>query len=279
MSKSQQAKEFSFTLSFSYRDDYGNKENFIDPNFKIENKEVKIKLLDKNKVDTWKDKFFIYDTRVPDVWRYNYTKNGLMEYLYPDNLFKCSKFNDKEPQKVDEEITSIVLILESPHKDEYDYNNKKGEKIFEPIAPAQGTTGDNIDYHLHTVIGKIINQIKENINSNFDIPDNTPIIIANPIQWQTSMNFLYKKNAGTNLDTSLRDKVWRRIWKLKDIQDDFGKRLKSYNPLLIINACTSSLQPLIETFLKKIKNNIQQSKRATTHHPSYWDIKYNIQIK
>lgn len=45
-----------------------------------------------------------------------------------------------------------MLILESTHKDEFIYEN---ERII-PIAPAQGTTGENIEQNVTCVMDKII---------------------------------------------------------------------------------------------------------------------------
>ena len=70
---------------------------------------------------------------------------------------------------------TLVILLESPHKCEYRLNC-----IDRPIAPAQGTIGRNIRDHLVDIVRNC-----QHISSNLD--GETRIILANPIQFQTSL--------------------------------------------------------------------------------------------
>lgn len=120
----------------------------------------------------------------------------------------------------------IVLLLESPHRSEYEINDNR----IMPIGPAQGKkkaeAGGGIDEYLNKVF------------DNMRIIDGKYyIIISNPIQFQTSLGSLHKK--GLNKD--LRNLIWSNLWNNKEVRQDFIKRLNEYCPNYILNACTLQL--------------------------------------
>ncbi len=174
------------------------------------------------------DSSFFKDTNVSDCL-FN-IQNNEHEKLTPDKI-KNSK---------------IVLILESPHKAEFE------KDTFKPLYPASGKTGERIS-----------NYFKE-INSKMKIENSDEIIICNPVQWQSSLHELHKKGL-TGEFRELRDKVWGCLWD--ESNDDFYKRLKKYNPKIIINACTGKLSPEVQ---KALDNNFQETTRYITTHPSSW---------
>ena len=137
---------------------------------------------------------------------------------------------------------TLVILLESPHKDEYFANC-----IDRPIAPALGTTGHNVqDYLMEVIHG--CPDICQRLGQ-----ETTRIIIANPIQFQTSLAAIIRvprqrgesneeKKEREKREKKIRDAVWKALWDLPAIRDEFRGRLERYHPDFIINACTHDLE-------------------------------------
>lgn len=169
-----------------------------------------------------KNGFFSQETKVPDVWRYNIIINGRDLSIVPHaiQLPTFSKYYDK---RIEKSCDSIILLLESPHRSEYSSDNN----ILEPKAPAQGQSGSiiekDLELHIKYAIAKSI------------LPDGKyPLIIVNPIQWQTSLGFFYKES----LNKAIRNRTWKVLWDKKVVRSDFINRVEAYRPVLVINACT-----------------------------------------
>ena len=138
----------------------------------------------------------------------------------------------------------ILLILESPHKEEF---------VGEP-GPAKGFTGEMIKQHLGTVLG---------------LPDleNYGLILVNAIQHQCSL--------GSNT-TVYRDRIFRAVWS-NGGAENFQNRIVSIFQVgdLIVNCCTKgndfelygTLRNLVEVALKTSIPNTESVRRT---HPSSW---------
>ena len=152
-------------------------------------------------------------------------------------------------------LPTIVLLLESPHTDEYD-NGK-------PIAPAMGTTGRNLDSHLGGVLSQIRNRIF----------NGSRVIVSNPVQFQASLHMILRGK----MNGKVRDAVWRSLWQHQDqyIQNCFASRMENYSPYIVINACTKGYQGKGElqkkvTALLTEKRNYREIYEIS--HPSRWTI-------
>lgn len=196
------------------------------------------------------DEFFCDQTKVKDEYRY-YIE------IQKGTIVKKEQY---DKSKDDEGIKKIVILLESPHKSEY-----RSREIYDrlmPIGPAQGASkldaGGAISNYLNDVIVYINNNNNNNIKDGKYI-----IVISNPIQFQTSLGFIHKQPLQGNIK-DLRDNVWKAIWDIKDIKDDFIYRIKKYNPCLIINSCTKNLKQDVEKELNNPSYNI-----IPISHPSY----------
>ena len=138
----------------------------------------------------------------------------------------------------------ILLILESPHKEEF---------VGEP-GPAKGFTGEMIKQHLATVLG---------------LPhiQNYGLILVNAIQHQCSL--------GSNT-TVYRDRIFRAVWS-NGGAENFQNRIVSIFQVgdLIVNCCTKGndfelygpLRNLVEVALKASIPNTESVRRT---HPSSW---------
>lgn len=167
-----------------------------------------------------------------------------------EKYIENSKFKDKEITEETTKDKNIVLILESPHKDEY--TDKK------PIAPAQGKTGENLKKFMEYALKKISEKYQEKYQEEYKKIGKKKynLIICNPVQYQTSLASHLKDKAEYE---KIKKEVWHAIWDYEDIQSDFKKRIKGYDPLLIIEACTGGKDDKFK-FKKKIWYALEEVK-------------------
>lgn len=230
------------------------------PNQKNYNKNL-MSFDSKNNIVIKKD--FINKT-VPNIIRYkikifnNGEKIQVKSILNKKNNIKNSNYNDILLNKDTRIDKSIVLILESPHKAEFKYNNND----LNPISPAQGSTGKNINNKIKLLLKEVINKDYCDLKNG-----NYKLVIINPVSFQTSLHFFHRKALSKYHFKKFRDRIWQQSWE-KDII--YAKTLKDnliqINSDLIINACTSNLSPLIQDFLT---NNFNKT-ILQIYHPSAW---------
>jgi hypothetical protein len=128
------------------------------------------------------DKIFHPKMKVKDVCRYVIVKGddqkySLKRFQSRGKYVRYSRFRDRSAS-YKSQLPAIVIVLESPHKDEYLYDMKK----IKPIAPAQGVTGEKIDSYLIDIINAYKNLMKIN-------QPEYRVLLVNPIPYQTSLYF------------------------------------------------------------------------------------------
>lgn len=202
--------------------------------------------------------------RVPDVWRYTVlATNGEISVSALTKAKEIdSKFADRPAiDTLDSKV--IMLILESPHKDEYDKKHA-GSNDLTPKAPAQGSTGNNINKYLPIVLKKI--GLLDGCYS---------LVISNPIPYICSLG-IFPNNPLTKARNKIRDQVWEAIWHIQDddgrfpIQQDFMARYAKYQPEYVINCCTKPSTDHVTKLL--VKHNVSHLYR--TDHPA---IRWNTE--
>lgn len=211
--------------------------------------------------------FFNKNKKVDNVYRYLLKirleeKEKLKLYYFVNKHlhFSQSIYND-HPISEEKNIPVILLILESPHEEEYIYKN-----ILCPNAPAQGKTGINIEECIIEVFDKIINNNKIN-------DGDYRIIIYNPIPYQTSLHYLHNKGINSSFKT-LRNNVWKKLWNEEvSIKNEFKDFLKNNDIKIVLNATTSDLKEYVSDF---IKSNSNIKNKFEIYHPAAWWNKYNI---
>lgn len=205
--------------------------------------------------------FFGNDNKIRDVSRY-YIREGICRvvhngrycicndrYIIPhcdlsgQEIFHCDIPEQDLGQRLQEQPGSIVLLLESPHKEEYggSLTDRKG-----PAASRSGT-GGRIDQCLDTVLMHI--QLETGL-----IAPGCHVVISNPVQFQTSLHAALRDEHRKKLNKKLRDNVWRTLWAEPYIQQCFRSRLGRYHPKVIINACTSNLKPCVTSCVQEWNN-------------------------
>ncbi|MGL5935582.1 MAG: hypothetical protein ACRCZI_08155 [Cetobacterium sp.] len=189
-------------------------------------------------------------------------------YEIQDEFFQ--KVSGKFVEEKKEDSFNIIILLESPHKNEYeyeykcDYSNKKVVKIT-PRGSAQGHTGRKISRNIDKIkeLSRKILKL-ENIDCNF--------YILNPVPYQTSLHAIIRSK---KIDTDLRDEVFTEIFNnnFKNCKTEFFKELKAKDPKLILNCCTKKLKGIVEKAIdEQILNCKLKNKKvkifSNLYHPS-----------
>jgi hypothetical protein len=166
---------------------------------------------------------------------------------------------------------AIILVLESPHTDEFTWRQDCGAWV--AIGPAAGPTGRNIRTHLSKILERF--PTREYM-----------IYLMNAIQHQCSLGQKLKCKQAR----CLRDKVFSTYWNPTG-RNDFMERLSQhYHPGdILINACTgaknmedaANLKMMVEEAIlcqvpslssKSIQwgNPREVTSDMGTHHPRSW---------
>lgn len=192
---------------------------------------------------------------VPNVirYRFNYTNNEFIALDINNQIHPDSNYNEEFLYFNDNHRT-IVIVLESPHVDEYTSD-------MQSISPAQGKTGTKI----HSDIGDLLNRIKNHL----DFTENEIIEIAlvNPIPLQTSLGTIHGESLSNN--TTLRNNVWRSIWEHTDYDEKFIQLINTLQARdVVINACTTALKKRVSTALSEAESF--KGAIFNTYHPGAW---------
>ena len=205
---------------------------------------------------------------VPDVDRYRVTRHppqqgcavrirdGWYLVAHPRSDIECCPYNDRRISAADRDFEStIVVVLESPHK--FEYLNRDPSK---PIAPACGVSGIKVQDVLLDML----------IDNSADFVDNTRVIVANPVPFQASLGSLYNQSAlSADRRGRIKRKVWQALWSISPISQDFLNRMSSYCPNITINACTCTGQPDLQDIVSRdLLNPDLEHTLYETSHPS-----------
>ena len=159
----------------------------------------------------------------------------------------------------------VVLILESPHKNEYDDTDRP--------RPANGKTGRNIRDHLvGMLIGRNLLQFEQRY----------ALFLMNAVQYPCSLGVDTRHH---------RSAVFRALWEHQVVQKDFERRLRSYwrqgEHDIIVNACTlgerapaqKELRRLVEgcdsgNDISGVKSVRPEGSHLRVSHPCDWRITF-----
>ena len=149
-------------------------------------------------------------------------------------------------------IRPVVIILESPHKEEY-------KKSGAANGPAWGDTGIRFNQNFQRLINA--KDIQSWINTGVH-----DVILINAVQYQCSF--------GETINPKLRDHNWTKCFE-KGCCSDLIYRLEALQPEILINACTKSNLNLQLAVHSAIFTHINQGKRLFNtyiygSHPITW---------
>jgi hypothetical protein len=154
---------------------------------------------------------------------------------------------------------SIVLLVESPHKHEFD--NVTGT----PLRPL------NNPRTRQSVRDRLKNVIKDaSAILNISLRD-SDIVIVNPVQFQASLaNFMNCGERGRQirLQEWVRDPVWRGLFGNSEIRSYFDSRIRLYHPGLILVAPTAKVREPLQQALRD--SSFARQCVDVTPHPSGW---------
>lgn len=160
-------------------------------------------------------------------------------------------------------VATLLILLESPHKDEY------GAHMECPLGPARGRTGARIEKELIGILqgdGRARRLLA-------DAGETVRVLVSNPIPFQTSLYAVHRGRLGGR--RGLRDAIWRGLWRMESdgnraFQDQFLGRVTRYAPDVIVNACTGGdggLRGEIGNFLDDAG---YRERLFTAIHPAAW---------
>lgn len=147
---------------------------------------------------------------------------------------------------------AVVIVLESPHQYEY-------SPFYMPIGPLQKPASKT----------RLRNQLPRLLaEAGIAFGD---IVLANPVQFQTSLHRLMLPAYQSGVQSAVRDAVWKAVYLAevegaRPVEDGFLERIRAYKPSLIINACTAGVRGLVTASLKQTPYRVV----GVSHHPSYW---------
>lgn len=151
---------------------------------------------------------------------------------------------------------NIFIILESPHRFEYDASGH-------PIAMMMGKTGQLFFEYFAKYLSYSQMKLRDGVYN---------VICGNAVQYQTS--------CGLNpINRELRDLNWKEIYLEHGDKQDLKQRLFAIKPKYTINLCTGGRDPdglrsLVSQSLDEYK--LIKGKHYTEgNHPSSWYIKSN----
>ncbi|MDE6408482.1 MAG: hypothetical protein K2K48_05805 [Anaeroplasmataceae bacterium] len=170
--------------------------------------------------------------------------NGVFTSSNRENIDYSIKNNNYTIQN---KLTNpIVIILESPHKNEYDPITRSA------LGPAMGKTGENFKKYFASLIVK--SKIYQSIATL-----HCDIVLVNAIQYQCSLGM--SLNNTTNAKS--RDDNFNTCFDNNNT-NDLKDRLIAIAPIATINLCTAQ-------FRAKIMNKCSNFSNYTDgNHPSSW---------
>lgn len=139
----------------------------------------------------------------------------------------------------------IVVILESPHVDEFDASGT-------PKGPAQGKTGNRFDKYFEQLINS-------SSVSNVIGTESHAVVLVNSVQYQCSLG----KQPLKGKNRSDCDKNWKSCFNAGG-NTDLVNRLNALKPVAVINLCTASLKKDVDQQICHFSNY------TCGYHPASW---------
>jgi hypothetical protein len=169
---------------------------------------------------------------------------------------------------------AIVVVLESPHADEYDMENG----AFLPLQPLSNPSSQT---RFRSNLERLVREAADTVG--VDLREDLDVVLRNPVQFQTSLHRFVpvgRNGRRGRLLKSVRNATWRGLWRygidgLYPLQEDFLTRLNCPGPpSLILNACTKDLREEVGAFLGQ---HYGQTLVNLTSHVAGWNRNTTVQ--
>ncbi|MBE6047650.1 MAG: hypothetical protein E7213_04450 [Clostridium sp.] len=223
------------------------------------------KFMDESKVIDKPGEYYII---IPDNYT-DYEVDNVKRYEIDhveDERIKITKSSEAR-----ENVCKIIIILESPHKYEYElHEDENGEKEFIGKEPACKRTGKLIEKNILSIIETIETHCEKRKSDKYDI------YIGNPVKFQASLGSFYKGK----LITKIKDELWVKLYK-EHYKEEFANYIKNNNFDIVINCCSElngKGKKQITEQLKEIKQHEEKVDFEIiqcAHPASWWNEKNN----
>lgn len=170
--------------------------------------------------------------KVPNIKRYTVTTTPLEITAIANNIPSSGFENYSHNITCLCGLPKIVIILESPHIDEYTKlpcNSIINNCVNKPITPANGKTGIEIEKNLSLLLTKL-NSLQALNQKKYEI------CIVNPVPFQTSLGSFTGK-----MNEKLKTEIWKHLWNQSKAQTEFEELLEKIpDNSIVINSCTGN---------------------------------------
>ena len=167
--------------------------------------------------NTWMNKK--YNNECPDIYAGEvdngkvikkwFSKENREIQIQQGNSTQCYDFSKLKP---DTNKESIVIILESPHQDEYELNSSWNQP-----NPALGTTGTNLEKYIDCLIDAVSELDSKIMKEKYQI------VLMNSIQYQCSLGRI-----NGCLNKEIRDLIFTSIWSKQEMSPSSQSGTASY---------------------------------------------------
>lgn len=180
---------------------------------------------------------------------------GVIEICDEKIVYVNNDFENRKKPTDYPSIPSIVIIIESPHTDEFAKDKVEG-------SPAKGCTGNNLQKYLLFNLYKYLHCNDQRINGVYSFSNKKiangkyKIIISNAVQYQCSLGLPLKgKHSNGNREGTNK----RFLMCLNKDKNIFISRIKGYQPKVIINSCTGQNKGAVAGLQEKVQNILQEN--------------------
>ena len=136
----------------------------------------------------------------------------------------------------------VLIILESPHIDEFDNGS--------PIGPACGCTGCRIRKYFSQIFGVVY--------------DDCALVLLNAFRFQCSLGLS---------DVNLKNRIIRACKKDTDFKDDLKRRINGVKERFSVQMFVNASGCVCEGFVDKVLNDLEVDKTRVKQirHPALWN--------
>ena len=220
-----------------------------------------------------------YSITKPSKYCENYVPNEVVAIFETNRSFERTTkwiINNLSKEKRNEKISeaadyTFVIVLESPHTDEFNINrNNDGFGDH----PAIGDTGKNIEEYFIDYVNKYVPSVRSSNDSTTylkkgDISSGKyRLILVNLINFQCSLGAKPEEHRKIIIDKLLSYEENG----IKIFSDFFINEIRKYKPDVVLNACTANFKPHVWQLIDSLS---LKAVELESNHPVNWGNDFN----